>query len=117
MPPQGVRPPRQGGVRPQGGRPQQQQMPQQQNRGRANFKYANAGLDLAAFAALPPDQQKNFLGENLYPLIMRFNQEAAGKITGMLLEMDNSELLHLIEDQEALKGKVDEALEALAADE
>jgi polyadenylate-binding protein len=30
----------------------------------------------------------------------------AGKITGMLLEIDNSELVHMLEHQESLKGKV-----------
>ena len=30
----------------------------------------------------------------------------AGKITGMLLEIDNAELVHMLEDQTSLKGKV-----------
>ena len=29
-----------------------------------------------------------------------------GKITGMLLEIDNSDLVHMLEDQNSLKGKV-----------
>jgi polyadenylate-binding protein len=37
----------------------------------------------------------------------------AGKITGMMLEMDNSELLMLLETPDMLKGKVDEALRVL----
>jgi polyadenylate-binding protein len=120
MPPQGVRPPqqRQGGVRPQGGRPQQSMVPPQQQRNRANFKYASqdSSFDLSFFSSLPPDQQKNFLGETLYPRIQKINPESAGKITGMLLEMENTELLELVEDNNALKAKVEEALEALAAD-
>ena len=132
--PQGVRQPR-----PQGNRPPNagrgQQMPQQygqpgvipQNagRGRSNYKYASnvrnapqeqqAGpaLDLASLAALAPDQQKRLLGETLYPQVQAQAGQAAGKITGMLLEMDNAELLHLLEDQDALRGKVNEAIETL----
>lgn len=39
--------------------------------------------------------------------------ELAGKITGMLLEMDNTELLHLLDAPEAMNNKVSEALNVL----
>ncbi|KAM6523522.1 Protein phosphatase PP2A regulatory subunit B [Fusarium solani] len=60
--------------------------------------------------AAQPAQQKQILGELIFPKIQAINSELAGKITGMLLEMDNSELVNLIEDDASLKAKVDEAL-------
>jgi polyadenylate-binding protein len=57
--------------------------------------------------------QKQMLGERLYPLIHQQQPEYAGKITGMLLEMQTSELLHLLEDTEALENKITEAVEVL----
>lgn len=58
-------------------------------------------------------EQKQMLGERLYPLINNMHPSKAGKITGMLLEIDNSELLHMLEHQESLKAKVDEAIAVL----
>lgn len=54
-----------------------------------------SGIDPTLFAASPPQAQKQLLGESLYPKIQRQHPELAGKITGMLLEMDNMELLAL----------------------
>lgn len=75
----------------------------------------SGGLDLDTFAKLDPQAQKNFIGERLYPSILVHQPELAGKITGMLLEMDNSELLHLLESPDALLAKIDEALQVLKA--
>jgi polyadenylate-binding protein len=37
----------------------------------------------------------------------------AGKITGMLLEMDNAEILHLLDDRDLLNSRVEEAVAVL----
>ena len=57
-------------------------------------------------AAAPPQKQKEMLGDRLFPLIQFMQPELAGKITDMFLEMDNSELLHMLESTESLKAKV-----------
>jgi len=73
-------------------------------------------LTASMLAAAPPQEQKQMLGERLYPMIQRmFPDLQAGKITGMLLEIDNSELLHMLEHHESLKGKVEEAVAVLQA--
>uniref|UniRef100_A0A8C2JMQ8 Polyadenylate-binding protein n=1 Tax=Cyprinus carpio TaxID=7962 RepID=A0A8C2JMQ8_CYPCA len=54
-------------------------------------------------------------GERLYPLIQALHPTLAGKITGMLLEIDNSELLHMLEAPESLHSKVEEAVAVLQA--
>jgi polyadenylate-binding protein len=72
-------------------------------------------LTASALASASPEMQKNMIGERLYPLIHQSQPELAGKITGMLLEMDNSELLHLLESPEALNAKIVEALQVLEA--
>lgn len=53
------------------------------------------------------------LGEQLYPLVERIEPEHTAKVTGMLLEMDQTEVLHLIESPDALKDKVAEAMDVL----
>uniref|UniRef100_A0A8C6SC98 Polyadenylate-binding protein n=1 Tax=Neogobius melanostomus TaxID=47308 RepID=A0A8C6SC98_9GOBI len=63
-------------------------------------------LTASMLAAAPPQEQKQMLGERLFPLIQNMHPTLAGKITGMLLEIDNSELLHMLESPESLRSKV-----------
>eukprot|EP01045_Picozoa_sp_COSAG04_P004813 COSAG04_NODE_214_length_20089_cov_206.678189_19_plen_1118_part_01 len=99
----------------QGGAPLQQQQPlpppppppsqqQQPPAGR---------LDPNALAQAPPPKQKQMLGERLHPLVQRQQPDLAGKITGMLLELKNSEVLRLLDSQQELDGKIVQALKVL----
>lgn len=66
-------------------------------------------------ASAPPQAQKQMLGEWLFSLIQAMHPALAGKITGMLLEIDNIELRHMLESPECLHTKVDEAIAVLQA--
>lgn len=101
----------------------QQMHPMQQMQARprpAGYKYPSqqpmqprgpiSSSDLSEMSA---DEQKRYLGENLFPQVQAQSVTYAGKITGMLLQMDNSELLHLLESPETLKEKVNEAVRVL----
>ncbi|BGP26398.1 polyadenylate-binding protein [Rhodotorula toruloides] len=109
IPPRGAPVPPNGVPRPaaQGGQPPQR-------RPRAEEQKAQGGLTAAMLANAAPQEQKQMLGEALYPRIHASQPELAGKVTGMLLEMDSSELLYLLENDEALAAKVQEALDVLA---
>jgi len=72
-------------------------------------------LTPSMLASAMPQEQKQMLGERLFPLIREIYPELAGKITGMLLEIDNSDLLHMLEDRNSLKAKVEEAVAVLQA--
>ncbi|KAI3632959.1 hypothetical protein MIR68_009034 [Amoeboaphelidium protococcarum] len=114
----GMRPPRPMMMRPGmpmgPGGPQQWQQQQPGPQG----QMAPPPLTAALLAKLSPDQQRQVIGERLYGIISRHplmsqKKDHAGKITGMLLEMEVSELLHLLESQEALNQKLEEAVAVL----
>jgi len=106
------RPGQMGGFPPQGGRGMplgQPGIPALPGAGPQDGIAGNNVLQ-SQLGGVPPQQQKQILGEALFPKIQIMQPELAGKITGMLLEMDNSELINLVEDESALRAKVDEAL-------
>jgi len=63
-------------------------------------------MNTSSLANAPPGMQKQMLGEKIFPMISRIHPEMAGKITGMMLEMDNSELLMLIESPDQLRVRL-----------
>ncbi|CAA6669994.1 unnamed protein product [Spirodela intermedia] len=73
------------------------------------------GALASALANASPEQQRTVpdAGESLYPLVEQLEHDAAAKVTGMLLEMDQTEVLHLLESPDALKAKVAEAMDVL----
>jgi polyadenylate-binding protein len=81
----------------------------------AVFIHGQEPLTASMLAQAQPSEQKQMLGERLFPLIQGMYPDLAGKITGMLLEIDNAELLHMLEHQESLKSKVEEAVAVLQA--
>ncbi|KAJ1517612.1 hypothetical protein HMI55_006521 [Coelomomyces lativittatus] len=66
-------------------------------------------LTPAALASADPQSQKRLLGEALFPRIYTLEPELAPKITGMLLEMDNNQILHLLDSPDDLNARVVEA--------
>ncbi|KFY29398.1 hypothetical protein V493_02386 [Pseudogymnoascus sp. VKM F-4281 (FW-2241)] len=59
---------------------------------------------------IDPAQQERQIGNTLYLKLKNLIPELAGKVTGMLLELDTSELLDLVDDDDALHAKMDQAL-------
>jgi len=72
-------------------------------------------LTATTLAGATPSEQKQMIGERLFPLVQEHQPKMAGKITGMLLEIDNGELLNMLENRELLKDKVGEAVAVLQA--
>lgn len=75
----------------------------------------NVPINANALATAGPQEQKQIIGERLFRVVEKLYPDMAGKITGMLLEIDNSELMHMIENQESLRAKVEEAIAVLQA--
>lgn len=94
------------------GRQQRGNFPNQRNQ-----KGGRQAKDLAAIiASAPEDQHKRILGEELYPKIVATGKaqepEAAGKITGMMLDLDNEEILALLDNDDLFNNHFEDALTA-----
>jgi len=72
-------------------------------------------LTASILATASQSEQKQMIGERLFPLVQEHQPHLAGKITGMLLEIDNTELLHMLDSRDLLQAKVEEAVQVLQA--
>jgi len=71
-------------------------------------------LTAEALSKLTAAQQKQQLGERLYALSYRYQPSLAAKITGMILELENNEILGILGSEEKLRQKIDEAVSVLS---
>ena len=70
-------------------------------------------LNRAILAAAMPGVQKQMIGERIYPKLLGFGPERAGKITGMMLELPCPDLMDMLEDEAKLWAAADQAIEVL----
>lgn len=87
-------------------------MPQQ--RGGFRGKKKDGESPFAALAQMPVEQQKRILGEELYPRVSMKTQdpESAGKITGMMLDLENQEIISILEDEKLFDTHFNDAFTA-----
>jgi polyadenylate-binding protein len=104
----------------QGRMQQQQQQRYYQNRPNQMQQPRKFGKDTQPLAQIlsqiPPEDHKNFLGNKIYSKIMdsqKFDDpDAVGKVTSMLLSMDQNEVIAILEDDAIFSNQLDEAIKA-----
>jgi polyadenylate-binding protein len=84
--------------------------------GKGNQEYTSS-LAAAVASAANPEAETQVIGEAIYPRVLNHpaikgDQETAGKITGMLLEQDKSDLLKWVDDVPALDKIIQQAYNA-----
>lgn len=92
---------------------QQQLMPQPEPQPGVEQAELSTAEFIKAAASLPDQKRKHVFGERLFPLVAVSEPDLAPKITGMLLEMDDTEIVELLESPQALEKKIQEALTVL----
>ncbi|KAI7852238.1 hypothetical protein BDC45DRAFT_513787 [Circinella umbellata] len=70
-------------------------------------------LSMDMLSSYSDETQNQILGERIYAVVQAKYPQLAGKVTGMLLEMDKEDLISLINDRESLESKADEAVNVL----
>lgn len=80
---------------------------------RTMVSHKRGKLDFSEMASLTEKQRKCRIGEEIYPMVQKVQPEFAGKITGMLLDMELGELINLVENQAQLEENVKAAMQVL----
>jgi len=70
-------------------------------------------FNMETLLSLNPSDQPEYIGEELYIRLVGQYNFYTGKIVGMLLQLDVSELIQLLENHVSLKERVDEAVALL----
>lgn len=71
------------------------------------------GGTLSTLSEFSSEERRQFLGQKLYPKIEKFSARYVAKITGMILEMDDEEILELLNNELLLKKRVEEGYNLL----
>ena len=75
---------------------------------------SNVVITNERLAATAPADQKRLLGEHLYDLVLRTEfEDDAPKITGMILEMDNRDILDIINNHNLLMDAATDCKKAI----
>ena len=80
-------------------------------------KKGRTPLTASMLVGRAPEVQKQMLGERLAFLIRPSQPALTGKITVLLLELDNTHLLHLLDTPAALQVKIQAAVRYLVAND
>ncbi|CAO3643520.1 unnamed protein product [Cunninghamella blakesleeana] len=78
-----------------------------------NNQNDNTVITLDLISSLPIESQKQILGQRIYEAIQTKHSEIAGKVTGMLLEMEIEDLIELVNNIDLLNERAQEAANVL----
>ena len=71
-------------------------------------------IDQEYLGTLPLEEQKQYLGDHIFPLIQKTQPFLAKKITGMLLDLPNAEIIRAITIQQILDKWISDAISTLS---
>lgn len=91
----------------------QQQSAQQQGGQQSNGTSQNPNFNREFYTSLDGKEKKQYLGEIIYPFVYAREPTTAAKITGMLLEIDDEELINYSKNTDNLIRKIEEAANVL----